>query len=396
MGYYSPLDNRRQRNWKAILGCWWTALVVVQLILFLASSRAECGGSALAHAPLHLLVAAWSFIAVVLAAACSTESMMWFEAKPNDGDPHRPWYKPASGWFLMSLTIVNITDICTDSLTVGVMVATHSCEGSGIDDAWRQVVSQSWLPCFIPLWSLALAAWMTTAGQFVAALFVGCNEPSSSAIAEVADLLGFEIVYQCIAYPNFNDGPGDGEHSPIPSSPESDPNPSAAPMIAQDRESSGIGQCRYAARSLTLHEQEFAEDTGEPSSGKECDSSEWHAEDGRVAKFILRTLLENCMQLHVQITTAALSVALTGWQQGSILMMIFAASALCSMAYALADVKLMVKYAFKAKSPVTVVVIWTSVFAAIFLFGYAVAKFGGVFYCDYAAMNLSGCVVLDF
>jgi len=348
---------------RVILGYWWTALVFVQLILFFASSRAECGSVALAKTPLHHLGAIWTFIAVVVSAACWTEWVMWFKFQPQNQDSDRPWYKPFTCWFLMSMTIVNITDICTDSLTVGVMVATHSCASSGIPDVWRQVVEQSWLPCFIPLWSLALVAWLTTAGQFAVALVVGYRNTSQSAIAEAADLLGFEIVLQCIECPSG--------------------------ALVNDHDVAGPGDVESKCPSGALVNDHNAE-------GPRDVASKLNAADMRVTKFILRTLFENCLQLHVQITTVALSVALTGWQQGSILMMIFAASALCSMACALADVPQMMADANEAGSHWTKVVIWTSVFAAVFFFAYAVAKFWAVFYCEFAAMNLSGCVVLKF
>jgi len=332
---------------------WLAALILLQLVfLGAASAMADCRGAGLAECPSSLLCLAG---AVALAAA-GTELQL---------------VRPVCSWgrlATLGLTVFNVFDIFTDSLSAGVIVATHLCEESKMDEAWLQVVEQSVLPTTLPLWVVACAAWASGGLQLVLAVFLLATRGgtgTSVAGAAVADVMGFETLAAGVTDPKLL---------------RDDDNASAA--NAEDEASTA----EIPMDNATWQEREQARGTA------------------LLVKFGLRLGAENLFQMHVQLTSVGLSLALVGWNLASQKILVSAAFSvgfLLTKCYQFAPG--IVDIAQRANFSQGNVF---GKFSFVFLFAlpiilvpiagvYGILKFVAIFMCPQSLLNVTGCAEID-
>jgi len=125
-------------------------------------------------------------------------------------------------------------------------------------------------------------------------------------------------------------------------------------------------------------------------------STERQAEDpDKVAtKFVLRLFAENLFQLHVQLSTIALSLALVGWDDAAETMMV---SVGLSAVFLLAKLAQSVPGVVKQYSMIPEAQCMIGIYgiATLLLVGYAVLKFWALFQCPQHVVNISGCAELE-
>uniref|UniRef100_A0A7S4GNA7 Solute carrier family 40 protein n=1 Tax=Oxyrrhis marina TaxID=2969 RepID=A0A7S4GNA7_OXYMA len=331
-----------------------TRQILVQLVLILAASIGTLGRSAGGVRRSGAGVAAYpqwtlAVIAIAGAMAFATEAHQCCEAG------YLVWGMAMT----MPSTVLNVADICTDALSAGSMIASSFCEGCRMEEAWRQVVLQSSLPFHMPLWVLALVAWLLTGLQFGAALL---NWEASPSV--VFDALGFETLSdfwkavdaKLLSEAWLSD----------------DAQLSEALMGYQQRLSDAQALMRARTRNENAAIARF------------------------VTKFFLRLLAENAFQLHVQVTTVALSVALMGWTDGAEMMLysigISAAMLIAKLAQSLADLRMIWQ---KVTSPVFQVMIVGAVVLTLLVVVYALAKIWALFWCPDHILNVRGCAEMN-
>mmetsp|Transcript_25132 Transcript_25132/g.57104 ORF Transcript_25132/g.57104 Transcript_25132/m.57104 type:complete len:299 (+) Transcript_25132:85-981(+) len=114
----------------------------------------------------------------------------------------------------------------------------------------------------------------------------------------------------------------------------------------------------------------------------------------RVAlKFTLRLLAENVFQLHLQLSTIGLSLALVGWDEAAGTMMGSAAvSAVFLLGKFAQAIPVLTKELNRGGAFVCVVL---PGIATLLLVGYAVLKFWALFQCPQHVVNITGCAELE-
>mmetsp|Transcript_15158 Transcript_15158/g.33808 ORF Transcript_15158/g.33808 Transcript_15158/m.33808 type:complete len:153 (-) Transcript_15158:46-504(-) len=115
-----------------------------------------------------------------------------------------------------------------------------------------------------------------------------------------------------------------------------------------------------------------------------------------MTKFFFRILAENAFQLHVQITTVALSVALMGWTDGAEAVLYSIALSTVMLLYKLGQTLADVQTIWNVvDDSVLRAGIASGVVLALLVVSYALAKIWALFQCPDHVLNLSGCVKLD-
>uniref|UniRef100_A0A7S4LPC2 Solute carrier family 40 protein n=1 Tax=Oxyrrhis marina TaxID=2969 RepID=A0A7S4LPC2_OXYMA len=357
-----------------------TRQILVQLVLILAASIGTLGRSAGGVRRSGAGVAAYpqwalAVIAIAGAMAFATEAHHCYETG----------YLVRGTAMTMPSTLLNVADLCTDALSAGSMIASSFCEGCRMEEAWgcawsnfcqlaswtttcmlcRQVVLQSSLPFHMPLWVLALVAWLLTGLQFGAALSNWEESPSV-----VFDALGFETLSDFWK--------------------EVDTKRAAeAGMASEAAEARKDLEVMAGRAGMAAHE-----------AGSASDASEQDNERAAIARFVtkffFRLLAENAFQLHVQITTVALSVALMGWSDAAEMMLysigISAAMLIAKLAQSLADLRMIWQ---DVTDPVLQVMIVGAVVLTLLVVVYALAKIWALFWCPDHIFNVRGCAEMN-
>mmetsp|Transcript_62721 Transcript_62721/g.168220 ORF Transcript_62721/g.168220 Transcript_62721/m.168220 type:complete len:279 (-) Transcript_62721:60-896(-) len=270
-------------------------------------------------------------------------------------------------------TALNIVDAATDGLATGSVVAAAIGGASKIEEArqcapgcsgccffvaalaWcgvclgptnftclarvlREVVSQSVLPFHVPLWAVALFAWCFGGVQMLgAAALLSTGKPYATAAA--ADLMGFETF-------------------PLLMAPDAD------------------------AEELSEAERKEADGQANGRTGM---------------KFLFRLFLENIFQLHLQITTLGLSLALVGWDDAARNMVLSIALSSLFLIKKLVEAAPVV--GADLMNPAALVgqkvCSGSLCICTTLLVAYAAAKFWALFGCPQHLLNVTGCAELD-
>uniref|UniRef100_A0A7S4LPQ5 Uncharacterized protein n=1 Tax=Oxyrrhis marina TaxID=2969 RepID=A0A7S4LPQ5_OXYMA len=361
-----------------------TRQILVQLVLILAASIGTLGRSAGGVRRSGAGVAAYpqwalAVIAIAGAMAFATEAHHCYETG----------YLVRGTAMTMPSTLLNVADLCTDALSAGSMIASSFCEGCRMEEAWgcawsnfcqlaswtttcmlcRQVVLQSSLPFHMPLWVLALVAWLLTGLQFGAALSNWEESPSV-----VFDALGFETLSDF-----WKDADARRE------------------ARASTAEYVLIAPTMTLAESMAMpREKVMAREEARARASEARERKERAAIARFVTKFFFRLLAENAFQLHVQITTVALSVALMGWSDAAEMMLysigISAAMLIAKLAQSLADLRMIWQ---DVTDPVLQVMIVGAVVLTLLVVVYALAKIWALFWCPDHIFNVRGCAEMN-
>uniref|UniRef100_A0A7S4GKY1 Uncharacterized protein n=1 Tax=Oxyrrhis marina TaxID=2969 RepID=A0A7S4GKY1_OXYMA len=292
------------------LSCMWSfGLILMQFVVLTGSAHgASCAGAGLAQAPLWV----WPLIAGCCLFAFGTELAVLTSA-PS-------WQFKFS--YTIPSTVMNIFDVCTDALAAGVMLASYNCEDCRLEAAWKQVAAKSALRVNIPLWSIALFAWLATLPQFLIPLFTD----SHNSFVDL-DLLGFETI-------------------------------ASLPEKTSDANST---QERF------------------------------------MFKFFLRLLAENAFQIHVQITIAGLSIALTGWTSAVYMMLVSIGTSSVMLLFKLCQLApdVFAVFEMNKRDRFGKIVFFNGLLAAFVVVAYALAKILALFVCPQHLLNYNGCAEFD-
>mmetsp|Transcript_10738 Transcript_10738/g.23331 ORF Transcript_10738/g.23331 Transcript_10738/m.23331 type:complete len:342 (-) Transcript_10738:54-1079(-) len=332
------------KAWRPQLKTWWAGLMLFQLgILVSALALADASGPGLAKYPTGMM--AW--------VGGVAYGVMVFELGAVS----------AAGWPVgvgvlkgLAGTVMNVVDVGTDGLSAVSIIAASWSDVSRLEDSWRAVVSQSILPCHVPLWLLAGCAWSAGGLQFLAAWgALMLQEDWAPALA--ADLMGFETLT----------------------------------FLAAE----AAGGDDDAEEQRTEEEQDEL-DAGRRVVEIDADARVW-------VKLLLRLLIENLFQLHLQLTCIGLSVALSGWS-GAARSMLLSVSisaffltmkllqAVPTMTSILAGTAAHIRH-----DPIESRLCYVGVpcVPTLLLVAYAAAKFWALFQCPQHLLNVTGCVELD-
>jgi len=156
-------------------------LVVSQLGMLIAVAvGADCEGAGLAKVP----ETAWYAVACIALFAMVCDALVGWR----------------SGWAVVTIffTGLNIVDVYTDAMAAGAVWAAHFCSESRLDSAWTQVVQQSAMPVYVPLWLLMSLAFCAGWVQ----LAIASIGLSQNGLAVSADLVGFETMADFLSEKN--------------------------------------------------------------------------------------------------------------------------------------------------------------------------------------------------
>uniref|UniRef100_A0A7S4GKK5 Uncharacterized protein n=1 Tax=Oxyrrhis marina TaxID=2969 RepID=A0A7S4GKK5_OXYMA len=308
-----PDELMQKDDASRLLRVWSAGLILKQVVLLIGPAiGVSCAGAGLAQAPLWVWfhIAGWCFFAF------GTELLVC-------GD--RPACQ-SNFSYTMPSTVLNIFDVCTDALAAGVMLASYNCEDCRLEATWEQVAAKSALPVSIPLWSIALLAWLATLPQCLMPLYISSARDDQFI---GFDLLGFETV------------------------------------------ASATRRKKHLERNSTQERFMF--------------------------KFFLRLLAENAFQIHVQITIAGLSIALTGWTPAVDIMLISIYTTFVVLLFKFCQLWpdfWLVFESFKSDMPAKVVFL-NVLLAAFVVVAYALAKILALFVCPQHLLNFDGCAEFD-
>eukprot|EP00451_Oxyrrhis_marina_P013077 CAMPEP_0204307790 /NCGR_PEP_ID=MMETSP0469-20131031/121_1 /ASSEMBLY_ACC=CAM_ASM_000384 /TAXON_ID=2969 /ORGANISM="Oxyrrhis marina" /LENGTH=340 /DNA_ID=CAMNT_0051287177 /DNA_START=18 /DNA_END=1040 /DNA_ORIENTATION=+ len=338
-----PDDVFAESIWQPQLLKWLVALALAQCgVLVAACVLADSHGPGLAQYP------AWMLGPV---AAVALSAVVWEVGVVR-----------AAGFrckVLVTLpsTALNVVDVATDSLAAASVIAAASGDSSKLEDAWRLVTDQSALPFHTPLWLLAILAWLAGGLQFALA-FVSVLAYKDGFAATGADLMGFET------FALLSEG------------------------------------------QRTEEEQDENEEQRTEAEQRAIDARRRGAEsqaDFRVlVKFLLRLLIENLFQLHLQLTCIGLSVALSGWTGAARSMLLSVSISAFFLTMKLLQAvptmaSILAGTATYRDKPVSERIMWVGVpcVPTLLLVVYAAAKFWALFQCPQHLLNVTGCVELD-
>mmetsp|Transcript_59722 Transcript_59722/g.128681 ORF Transcript_59722/g.128681 Transcript_59722/m.128681 type:complete len:123 (+) Transcript_59722:3-371(+) len=114
-------------------------------------------------------------------------------------------------------------------------------------------------------------------------------------------------------------------------------------------------------------------------------------------KFMLRLLAENIFQLHLQLTTLGLTMALVGFDSAAQLMLLSALFSGASLVQKLLQYSSTILDIFhQLEKPIHLkVILFLATVATVVLVSYAALKFAALGWCAQYLLNVTGCVVLD-
>jgi len=328
---------------------WLVAVILLQWAFFVATAfMADCRGAGLAESPSLLLYLA---SATALTAAL-TESQLVKSCCS------------IKRLATLAFTAFNFFDSFTDSLSAGSVVASHFCEESKMDEAWLQVVEQSLLPVSIPLWVVACGAWAAGGLQIALVIYMAGISDRREQKATVADLLGFETLATAVIDKGvlLDDPTDDGD--------------------------------AVAGEAELLDEPTNDADRAVGESKELSDDQK----SSMMFKFALRLVAENLLQMHVQLTTVGLSLALAGWSSATLKVLLSAAMSATFLTVKFVQTVPAVRgmwaepgYPVEAKC----IFIAFPVSLTVVLGVYGIGKFMALFVCPDSLLNMSGCAEVN-
>jgi len=231
---------------------------------------------------------------------------------------------------MLALTFVNCLDLGTDSITAASVIAAHRGGNSKLESVWGEVLSQSLLPCHVPLWIVTVLVWCSGGFQMLMAMQAFDESPNAD-FSLGAGYLGFQAI-------------------------------------------------AHNSKREICNEDD----------AKRQRSARFH-------QFLVNVVAKNLLQLQVQLTTGALSIALAGLREGEYGVLFSCFMGWLAMAGAFAGaLPSMVGIVKDTTAPIyEKLIVYMVLIASVVLLLYAVAKFVGMFSCSQHLLNVTGCVELD-
>jgi len=277
--------------WR-LIKVWWVVLLLIQpALVYEASHQAACGVG-LADCPSSL------FFASAAVATLATLTELW--AAPRA----RSWGRVLSCMF----TWLNILDVCTDSLFLGVVIASENCSSCMIDDLYSRMTSLPTSEGDNGLFTKrAIVTWLVASMQFCGAAYAIWWRKKFQL---GSDLLGFEILACCEldSFQQQEEPRKQGASSGHGGDEQTDDPLLFGAEVGEETLCCTPGYLQVQLDDDTVPEDSFV---GQGSSDPGCVAVMFR--DRLVAKIWLRLVLENALQLMLQTKLIGLSVNLVGW-----------------------------------------------------------------------------------